>query len=139
MIKRAKFAVKTLIRSLPNGSGHVGVYLEKAMQSCTGENRTRHQQQSFYRVLLEMAQTVFKQTFFLFSRLGKSLKPRHRVLIPVQNAIARHVRLREPTNLYPVSQVNLQTVLKVKSSVVQIILPFLGFMSAGHVFTVCKI
>ena len=65
----------------------------------------------------------------------KVLLPLHLVLIPVQNAIARQVRFREPTNLYPVSQVNRQTVLNVKSSVVQIMLPFFGIMSAGQVFT----
>ena len=61
--------------------------------------------------------------------------PLHRVMIPVQSAIARHFLFLDPTNLYPVSHVNLQSVSKLKSSVVQIMLPFLGFISAEHVFT----
>lgn len=69
------------------------------------------------------------------SEYSSRFSPLHRVLIPVQNAMARQVRLREPTSLYPVSHVNLHTVLKVKSSVVQIMLPFLGIINAGHVFT----
>ena len=69
------------------------------------------------------------------NRDSNSLLPLHLVLIPVQKAIARQVRFREPTSLYPVSHVNRQTVLKVKSSVVQIMLPFLGIMRAGQVFT----